>query len=774
MTNSVRSLGILDGRRDSALRWAALALLLAAIGFLFLAPPAGALVISAEGGTKVGILPSNNELLLDGSAAFDRVNNFHFFAGPESFGNPSGNPVVHGANIYAIYWDPTKGDYHGDWERVVDGFLRDVGSSSNQFNSVFSVDTQYTDKTNEPAYDAFSFHGAITDTQPYPTTGNCTDPEPILEWPRSQTKSLGCLTDKQVREQLSSFIAQHGLPTGMHTIYYLLTPPGLTVCLDEGGPGGHCSDFESSKFERSAQTFTTESYEHSFCSYHGAINPDKAESGDGNTLLYGMIPWTAGGLGDGDLALENETYATYCQDGGFNPVSKPRIETWSEEPPKANDQEPNQDTQCPSEDGFCDVGLADLIINQIGVQQQDTVTNPLLNAWQDKFGNEVADECRNFFAPAEGSFTPNPETSAGTLYDQQLGAGRYFINTSFNEASMKLQFPGISCLPGIRLEPHFTAPNVVNAGEIVAFNGQESDITLNANTTFTAGGAPQNNYATYSWNFGDGSPTVSGYAPGTPPCETPWLSPCAASPSHAYQYGGTYEVTLTVKDVGGETEQVVHDVTVVGPAAARLRWLGWLEQRFGWLRGRGVLGRHDRLRWQRLGQARQSLRRGSADPARGDRGRPHTLAAKRPQGRAPRQLLGRPAGRRPLRSAARPERGQAPPHQRPPRDEPARRCGPGGHHRSGPARHDSRRARQGQDLLLQAHRGAAGARAQGRTDAARDRPQPCLPHADDGHQRLHPRPLRPPGRSRSDRWRLRRAARALSRNTNHHRAASNT
>ena len=565
MTNSVRSLGILDGRRDSALRWAALALLLAAIGFLFLAPPAGALVIAAEGGTKVGILPSNNELLLDGSAAFDRVNNFHFFAGPESFGNPSGNPVVHGANIYAIYWDPTKGDYHGDWERVVDGFLRDVGSSSNQFNSVFSVDTQYTDKTNEPAYDAFSFHGAITDTQPYPTTGNCTDPEPILEWPRSQTKSLGCLTDKQVREQLSSFIAQHGLPTGMHTIYYLLTPPGLTVCLDEGGPGGHCSDFESSKFERSAQTFTTESYEHSFCSYHGAINPDKAESGDGNTLLYGMIPWTAGGLGDGDLALENETYATYCQDGGFNPVSKPRIETWSEEPPKANDQEPNQDTQCPSEDGFCDVGLADLIINQIGVQQQDTVTNPLLNAWQDKFGNEVADECRNFFAPAEGSFTPNPETSAGTLYDQQLGAGRYFINTSFNEASMKLQFPGISCLPGIRLEPHFTAPNVVNAGEIVAFNGQESDITLNANTTFTAGGAPQNNYATYSWNFGDGSPTVSGYAPGTPPCETPWLSPCAASPSHAYQYGGTYEVTLTVKDVGGETEQVVHDVTVVGP-----------------------------------------------------------------------------------------------------------------------------------------------------------------------------------------------------------------
>ena len=49
----------------------------------------------------------------------------------------------------------------------------------------------------------------------------------------------------------------------MNQIYYVLTPPGVTMCLDEGGEEGRCSDFAA----------TEESYENSFCSYHGAINP---------------------------------------------------------------------------------------------------------------------------------------------------------------------------------------------------------------------------------------------------------------------------------------------------------------------------------------------------------------------------------------------------------------------------------------------------------------------------------------------------------------------
>jgi hypothetical protein len=536
---------------------------------LAIAAPAGA-VVTKVGSTNVGIEPRDTESLFSGPLLLDRLGNGFFYPGAETFANNSGNPVVHAANTYVIYWDPAVGTppsshYHGDWQKVVDQFMQDVGSGSNQLGDVFAVDTQYTDRTNLPAYNAFSFHGAYTDTHAYPASG-CTDPEPLLENPYHQVKAIGCLTGTQVSEELSSFIAQHSLPKGMNTIYDILTPPGVTVCLDEGGPGGHCSDFESTEAERNSENYATESYENSFCSYHDNINPDAAPQGDANTILYGVIPWTAGGIADGQLNPEDQRWGTPCQDGGFNPASTP-IEEWEGKKgaSSSNDQEPNQPARCPSPDGFCDTGLADLIVGQIAIQQENIVTDPLLNAWQDENGFEVADECHNFFAPAEGNYAASVGSGAGTLSTQRFGEDRYFVQGTFNLAALKLNYPGVHCLMGARLEPAFTAPNAINAGELAGFDGMESDITMNANTTFTAGGTPQPNYATYTWNFGDGSTPVNGYAPGAPACETPWLSPCAASVFHSYQYGGTYTVTLTAKDVAGNSSSITHVVSVIGP-----------------------------------------------------------------------------------------------------------------------------------------------------------------------------------------------------------------
>jgi hypothetical protein len=55
-------------------------------------------------------------------------------------------------------------------------------------------------------------------------------------------------------------------------------------------------------------------------------------------------------------------------------------------------------------------------------------------------------------------------------------------------------------------------------------------------------------------------------ASGATPCQAPWLSPCAASTFHEYRYGGTYDVTLTAKDVGGNEASVTNPVVVDGPA----------------------------------------------------------------------------------------------------------------------------------------------------------------------------------------------------------------
>ncbi len=147
-----------------------------------------------------------------------------------------------------------------------------------------------------------------------------------------------------------------------------------------------------------------------------------------------------------------------------------------------------------------------------------------------------------------------------------------YINDAFNLAAGRLPYPGAPCLTGISLVPQFTAPNTVNTGELVGFDGMESDITLNDDIGYSKTGVEEPKYATYRWNFGDETPEVTGLAPGAPslnspetsPCELPWKAPCAASTFHSYQYGGTYEVTLTVTDTGGNKATFTSPITVHG------------------------------------------------------------------------------------------------------------------------------------------------------------------------------------------------------------------
>jgi hypothetical protein len=527
------------------------------------ATPAAA-VVSEVSGTPVGLQPrvysswTNGTLRSTESGDLPEVG----FENPSAhaFENVGGNAVMHEVNTYVIYWDPAPhGLYHGDWREVIDTFMGGLSAVGSTNGDIFAVNGQYTDRTNLPAATHTSFKGSYEDTTAYPAT-TCTDPHPLTEFKPFNTKALACVTDLQVREHLQSFISRTGLPRGMSNLYYVLTPPGVTVCLDAGGAAGHCSDFEASEAEEGTEKYATESYKNSFCSYHGAINPGNPVTGEPSTVLYAMIPWSAGGKGDGQLAPKDRKYAYQCQDGAFDPTSKP-IEQ-KEVPPRQ--QEPNQ-SPCPSLDGFCDTGLADVIINQMAGEQLNATIDPLLNAWQDTAKNESTDECRNWFAPAAGSSSPGTESAAGSVSNQAINSRHYYLNTAFNRAATQLNYPAIFCLPGIRLEPSFTAPVSANAGEVIGFDGMESDVTLDENSSFEPEGTASPNYATFTWNFGDGSPTVSGFAPGAPPCETPWLTPCAASEFHSYQYGGPYTISLTVKDVAGNTAVATRTINVAGP-----------------------------------------------------------------------------------------------------------------------------------------------------------------------------------------------------------------
>jgi hypothetical protein len=525
-----------------ARRWAiAAAFAAVVVGALTLAAPAGAVVTTISGST-VGLQPRISNSYLAGGA-------------PKAYANPNGNPVLHGTNVYAVYWDPTD-HYWSEWQSAIDEYFQNSGTASGSLQSVFAVDSQYTDKSNVPASYAQAYKGSYVDYHAYPTS-DCTDPEPFTsadQIPREfgGTPEPICLTDTQVADELEAFITAHALPRGMGDVYYLLTPPGVTVCLDSGGTSGYCSDDDES---------SKESYEHSFCSYHSDINPGGLASGSASSIIYAVIPWTAGGYGDTKLQEHDQRPGWECQDGGIYASGKGYVE---EAVP--DEQEPNQQ-KCPSTAGTCDYGLSDLIINQISLEQQNMVTDPLLNAWQDSNHYENTDECRFLFGPTlGGAVTETTEGAfAGTLYDQTLTGYNYYLNDAFSLAAERLPYPGVPCINAVNLVPKFTAPNPVKSGEIVGFDGMESDVALDAAFGYSSTGAPQANYATYTWNFGDGTAEVAGYAPGSPTCETPWLSPCAATVFHSYQYGGTYDVTLTVKDVGGNTASVTHEVTVVGP-----------------------------------------------------------------------------------------------------------------------------------------------------------------------------------------------------------------
>jgi PKD domain len=548
---------------------------------LMLSAPAYAEVTEISG-TKVGLQAVNQSSYTDGSfvESFAEVSeefSTSFNPGPTTFRNPSGDPVLHGTNVYVVYWDPLA-RYNPEWQHLINTFMQSMGAASGSSGSVFAVDAQYTDSTNVPAYNRASFQIAYTDTHPYPAKV-CTSPG----------GAAICLTDAQIRTELQGFIAAHSLPKGMQTVYYILTPPSVAVCVDGGS--SRCTGFERSTEEIEQNHYLSPTYAKAICSYHSAINPDATPIGDGNTIIYGVVPWTAGTAGKAPNSIVTGQ-AAYCQGGGWNPSGRPVVQREKIKPRNAqeqkefeekspvekelleqlkalqgpHDEEPNQ-LPCPNlADGECDAGLADLIIGQLATEQQNIVTNPLLNAWQDSSGKEATDECRNvyFRGGLQGSDTANPESGAGVLSNQTLNGHNYYLNMAFDLASTLLTYPSPACIPAANVVPEFTAPNTVNTGETVGFDGMESDVTLDTQYIYS-GGTPTQTFAKFRWEFGDGTPAVEGYAPGAPACETPWLSPCAASALHSYQYGGTYQVTLTITDTAGNVASVRHPVTVMGP-----------------------------------------------------------------------------------------------------------------------------------------------------------------------------------------------------------------
>ncbi len=430
-----------------------------------------------------------------------------------------GGPVLHSSDSYAIYWDPT-GTYRGDWKRLIDKYFQDVGAESGSLGDVFALNSQYADSKGRAANQS-TFRGAYTDPDPYPTTGNChektSEPEPQLQ------PTVACLTDAQIRAELQHVISSGALPGATGTpVYYVLTPPGVIVCTDAGG-SGNCSNSTSPESE----------HQNGICGYHSAIDPSGA-----NPVIYAVQPWVAGDAGLFFVETEDQlTTSTFTQEV---------LACQSNEAPL---QEPNQLAGLNPFGNYAE-GLADVIVNDLSIEQNNIVVDPLLNGWyQTSTKAEQGDMCQwSFGPPPETPPKENKNTHAAALSDETINGDSYYVQWAFNSVGLTSRHT-FECWSGVTLEPHFTVPNPVNAGDVVGFDGTESDITLQADVK----GLPTDEPFTapvYKWNFGDGT-VVSGTGD--------------ASEFHSYQYGGIYDVTLTVADSGGNTQSFTEAITVNGP-----------------------------------------------------------------------------------------------------------------------------------------------------------------------------------------------------------------
>jgi hypothetical protein len=415
-----------------------------------------------------------------------------------------GGPVLHSSDAYTIYWDPTE-TYRGEWKELINGYMQNVGADRTD-DDVFALNGQYRDSAGTAA-NISTYRGSYTDKDAFPTSG-CVE-----------AAVYACLTDAQIRSELQRVISSGALPgaTGPG-VYYLLTPPGVVICTDEGGHG-NCSNA------------TTSSPANGICGYHSVINPGVA-----GQIIYAVQPWTAGNAGFLESSEPLKTHGTTEAVLDCQARKSPLIE-------------PNQTGAANLLSDYA-TGLPDVIVNDLSVEQSNVVVDPLLNGWyQTATDAEQGDMCRLNFGPEPLSPpTANEYTHAATLSNESINGHPYYVQWAFDSTWLTLG-RGAYCWQGDNLTPHYTAPNPVNVGDVIGFDGTESLITLQA----AASGLPADEpylAPVYSWNFGDGT-SVSG--------------PTDASVFHAYQYGGEYPAVLTVTDSAGNSASYEQTITVVGP-----------------------------------------------------------------------------------------------------------------------------------------------------------------------------------------------------------------
>jgi PKD domain/Phosphate-induced protein 1 conserved region len=450
----------------------------------FSAAPAVAVVVQL-GGHSYGVASLSAAGADRTGSSLPAASRFDELPGGGSALNYHGGPVMHSNNTHVVYWDP-EGEFTGTTKSIVARFFGDVAHDSGLPSNVFAVDAQYQDGGGNSAYNA-TFAGALTDSDNYPASG-CT---PAFTEFDAGPPYAHCLTDEQLQSELLSFIAKERLPKGPEQLYFVLLPHKVVTCFEEEGEV--CSNNE-------------------FCAYHSVISP-----GTAGEIIYADIPFS---LLDAEEFEGVMIHAKACQADGNELI-----------------QAPNGDTAGTN----ASTRFADVAIKYISHEYSEAITDPLLNAWFDANDNEIGDKCNVVpLGPAEEgepgfdrhTFTPTLGGSAvaGTLFNQAINTGHYYLQSEWDNAANACRMQSLSLGAG-----SFTAPSG----------------TVGVPASFIASATDAYGALEPTWSFGDGA------------------SASGVSVQHTYAAAGEYSVTMTPRDrlTGSMGASVTHTVEIAPPPA---------------------------------------------------------------------------------------------------------------------------------------------------------------------------------------------------------------
>jgi hypothetical protein len=270
--------GARASRRVGLAAFAASALLVAG------AANASALLLHLPNGNTISVQPSRGAAAGSITSSTARLE-YH------------GGPIMPSNTNYTLYWAPASAPpYPAEYKSGINQYLAKLAHDSGGHQNVDSVATQYNDAAGQFANYDSHFGGALLDTDAYPANGCAAAPI--------------CLTDRQIREELKTYIKANGLPHDHTHEYFVLTPPRVEDC------------FEATSLECSAGSTNPV-----YCAYHSYITLS------GGPIIYANDPYVTGNLRCEDGEHPNNKPSDGALQGGLThehneSLTDPELNAW--------------------------------------------------------------------------------------------------------------------------------------------------------------------------------------------------------------------------------------------------------------------------------------------------------------------------------------------------------------------------------------------------------------------------------------------------------------